>query len=78
MVASWCGWITLPLRRSARCDRPAEVLLRARELQHSRAAHELAARATDAYESARDKVRGFLNAGSSKEIVFVRGATEAD
>ena len=42
-----------------------------------RAAHELAARATDAYESARDKVRGFLNAGSSKEIVFVRGATEA-
>jgi len=42
-----------------------------------RAAHELAARATDAYEAARDKVRGFLNAGSSKEIVFVRGATEA-
>ena len=42
-----------------------------------RAAHELAARATDAYESARDKVRGFLNAGSVKEIVFVRGATEA-
>ena len=42
-----------------------------------RAAHELAARATDAYESARDKVRAFLNAGSSKEIVFVRGATEA-
>jgi cysteine desulfurase / selenocysteine lyase len=42
-----------------------------------RAAHELAARATDAYESARDKVRGFLNASSSKEIVFVRGATEA-
>jgi cysteine desulfurase/selenocysteine lyase len=42
-----------------------------------RAAHELAARATDAYESARDKVRGFLNAASPKEIVFVRGATEA-
>ncbi len=42
-----------------------------------RAAHELAARATDAYEEARDKVRAFLNAGSVKEIVFVRGATEA-
>jgi len=42
-----------------------------------RAAHELAARATDAYEAARDKVRGFLNASSSMEIVFVRGATEA-
>ncbi|HTA87317.1 MAG TPA: family 2A encapsulin nanocompartment cargo protein cysteine desulfurase [Silvibacterium sp.] len=42
-----------------------------------RAAHELAARATDAYEGARDKVRRFVNASSSKEIVFARGATEA-
>jgi cysteine desulfurase/selenocysteine lyase len=42
-----------------------------------RAAHALAARATDAYEAARDKVRRFLNAPSSNEIVFVRGATEA-
>jgi cysteine desulfurase / selenocysteine lyase len=42
-----------------------------------RAAHDLAARATDAYEDARTKVAHFLNAGSSKEIVFVRGATEA-
>jgi cysteine desulfurase/selenocysteine lyase len=42
-----------------------------------RAAHELAARATDAYEEAREKVRQFLNAGSTNEIVFVRGATEA-
>lgn len=41
-----------------------------------RAAHELAARATDAYEAAREKVRRFLNASSSREIVFVRGATE--
>jgi cysteine desulfurase/selenocysteine lyase len=42
-----------------------------------RAAHELAARATDAYESAREKTRRFLNAPSAREIVFVRGATEA-
>jgi len=42
-----------------------------------RGAHTLAARATDAYEGARDKVRGFLNAPSSKDIVFVRGGTEA-
>ncbi len=42
-----------------------------------RAAHTLAARATDAYEAARDKVRRFLNAPSPKNIVFVRGATEA-
>src|SRR6202041_3817781 len=42
-----------------------------------RAAHTLAPRATDAFEAAREKVRRFLNAGSVKEIIFVRGATEA-
>lgn len=42
-----------------------------------RAAHELAARATDAYEAARNKVQRFLGAGSANEIIFVRGATEA-
>ena len=42
-----------------------------------RAAHELAARATDAYEDARKKVQTFINAGSVNEIVFVRGTTEA-
>ena len=42
-----------------------------------RAAHELAARATDAYEGAREKTRRFLHASSTREIVFVRGATEA-
>lgn len=41
-----------------------------------RAAHELAARATDAYEGARNTVARFLGARSSDEIVFVRGATE--
>ena len=42
-----------------------------------RGAHALAARATDAYESARDKVARFLNAPSLNDIIFVRGATEA-
>jgi cysteine desulfurase/selenocysteine lyase len=42
-----------------------------------RAAHELAARSTDAYEGAREKVQRFLNAASPNEIVFVRGTTEA-
>ncbi|RHX93282.1 cysteine desulfurase [Leptospira yasudae] len=42
-----------------------------------RGAHTLAARATDAYEAAREKTARFLNASSSNEIVFVRGATEA-
>ena len=42
-----------------------------------RAAHELAARATDAYEGARETVRRFIGASSAEEIVFVRGTTEA-
>ena len=42
-----------------------------------RAAHTLAARATDAYEGARETVGRFLNAPSSKNIVFARGTTEA-
>lgn len=41
-----------------------------------RAAHELAARATDAYEESREKVRHFINASSTDEILFVRGTTE--
>ena len=41
-----------------------------------RAAHTLAARASEAYEQARESVRRFINAGSVKEIVFVRGTTE--
>lgn len=42
-----------------------------------RAAHELAARATDAYEDARDTVRRFIGAPKSENIIFVRGTTEA-
>ena len=42
-----------------------------------RAAHTLAARATDAYEGARKKVQRFLGAGNASEIVFLRGTTEA-
>lgn len=42
-----------------------------------RGAHTLAARATDAFESARETVCRFLHATSSEEIVFVRGTTEA-
>ena len=42
-----------------------------------RGVHTLSERATAAYEGARKKVQGFINAASEKEIVFVRGATEA-
>jgi cysteine desulfurase/selenocysteine lyase len=41
-----------------------------------RGAHTLAARATDAFEQARQKVQTFLGASSTKDIVFVRGTTE--
>ena len=41
-----------------------------------RGAHTLAARATDAYEEAREKVQRFINAATSEEIIFVRGTTE--
>lgn len=42
-----------------------------------RGVHTLSVRATDQFEAARAKVQAFINAPSSKEIIFVRGATEA-
>jgi cysteine desulfurase / selenocysteine lyase len=42
-----------------------------------RGIHHLSEEATTAYEEARTKVKGFLNAADEHEIVFVRGTTEA-
>lgn len=42
-----------------------------------RAAHTLAGRSTELFEGGREKVRQFLGAADKKEIVFVRGTTEA-
>lgn len=42
-----------------------------------RGAHTLAKLATNAYETAREKVRSFIGAPSTDEIIFVRGTTEA-
>jgi cysteine desulfurase/selenocysteine lyase len=42
-----------------------------------RGVYELSMRATRAFEEARDKVAAFIGAASSREIVFVRNATEA-
>jgi cysteine desulfurase/selenocysteine lyase len=42
-----------------------------------RGVHRLSQQATELYEGAREKVRSFVNARSAKEIVFVRGTTEA-
>ncbi|MET0291669.1 MAG: cysteine desulfurase [Steroidobacteraceae bacterium] len=42
-----------------------------------RGVHTLSQIATDAFESARERVRRFLNAKSTREIIFTRGTTEA-
>ncbi|MDB5626972.1 MAG: cysteine desulfurase, partial [Tardiphaga sp.] len=71
------------LDNAASSQKPRQVIERlthAYEHEYAnvhRGLHYLANAATDAYESAREKVRAFLNAGSTDEIVFTRGATEA-
>lgn len=42
-----------------------------------RGTHRLSELATAAYEGSREKARAFINAASAREIVFVRGTTEA-
>src|SRR5437667_6114553 len=42
-----------------------------------RGVHLLSVEATEAYDAAREQVRRFVNAAEAREIVFVRGATEA-
>ena len=42
-----------------------------------RGVHHLSELATAAYEGAREKTRAFINAGSTREIIFTRGTTEA-
>jgi cysteine desulfurase/selenocysteine lyase len=42
-----------------------------------RAAYRIAEEATIRYEATREKVRAFINAASTKEIIYTRGTTEA-
>jgi len=42
-----------------------------------RAAYHIAEEATDRYEATREKIRAFINAASTKEIIYTRGTTEA-
>jgi cysteine desulfurase / selenocysteine lyase len=42
-----------------------------------RGVHTLGTRATDGYEGAREKVRNFINASSTQEVIFTRGTTTA-
>lgn len=69
------------LDNAATIQRPASVIDKWTDLSvhHNanlhRAVHKIAAEATEEYESARDAVRTFLNAGSREEIIFTSGAT---
>jgi cysteine desulfurase / selenocysteine lyase len=71
------------LDNAASAQKPRAVIermVRAYSHEYSnvhRGLHFLANAATDAYEGAREKMRAFLNAGSTEEIIFTRGATEA-
>jgi cysteine desulfurase / selenocysteine lyase len=64
-------------------QKPRQVLDAMREFyEHSyanvhRGVYALAERATAGYESAREKVRAFVNAPSNREVIFTRSATEA-
>jgi cysteine desulfurase/selenocysteine lyase len=71
------------LDNAASAQKPRAVLDRmmlAYETEYAnvhRGLHYLANAATEAFESAREKVRAFLNAPSADEIIFTRNATEA-
>src|SRR5271165_7131862 len=71
------------LDNAASAQKPKAVLDRLHEAYTSeyanvhRGLHFLANAATEAYEGAREKVRGFLNAERAEEIIFTRNATEA-
>src|SRR6266436_2186957 len=71
------------LDSGASSQRPAAVLRAVEEYEtHShanihRGVHALSQAATEAFEGARERVRRYINARSTKEIIFVRGTTEA-
>jgi len=71
------------LDNAASSQRPRAVIdTIARYYEHDhanvhRGVHTLSQRATDAYEGAREVVRRFINARDTKEVIFVRGTTEA-
>ena len=71
------------LDNGASAQRPRAVIdaeRRYAEESHAnvhRGVHTLSQRATDAFEGARERVRRFLNARSTREIIFTRGTTES-
>lgn len=77
------GHALVYLDNAASAQKPAQVIDTIRQYYTDdyanvhRGLHYLSERASDAFEAARGKVRRFLNAREDREIVFVRGTTEA-
>jgi cysteine desulfurase/selenocysteine lyase len=71
------------LDSAASSQRPASVVAaveRYETFHHAnvhRGVHRLSQEATDLFEHARERVRGFVNAASTREVIFTRGTTEA-
>jgi len=71
------------LDSAASAQQPASVIEAVAEYQRNdhanvhRGVHTLSHRATDAYEAARDKIQGFINAASRSEIIHTSGTTES-
>ena len=71
------------LDSGATTQKPASVIQSLKEFYSDdnanihRAVYELGERATQRYENARVRIAEFLNAPSTNEVIFVRGATEA-
>jgi cysteine desulfurase/selenocysteine lyase len=71
------------LDNAATCQKPQAVIDSIVQLySHDyanvhRGVHTLSVRSTDKFEGARTKVKDFINAASDKEVIFVKGATEA-
>ena len=71
------------LDSAASAQRPASVIAavdRYETFHHSnvhRGVHQLSQEATQMFEAARERVRGFVNAASTREVIFTRGTTES-
>ena len=78
-----CGHNLVYLDNAASSQKPArvieamEIYYRTYHANVHRGAHELSVQATDAYEAARRKVAEHINAPDVRELIFVRGTTEA-
>ena len=71
------------LDHAATTQKPIQVLNKIDEYYRNfnanvhRGAHQLSAKATEEFENSRSVISQYLNANSTKEIVFTRNATEA-